>query len=165
MPARLTPIIVPRAPREWISSTAATTTRYRFRANGSGSEALEPHDERNAALAVKGWGLLRDCFVLGRLTIAWTCSTIQSAIAVCYGKGGKRREVGRDRQGLKPRRTAAVSDELGHDDLAITSAYVRGNDNTEIIQAVRERPAPMIPATARLNAQRVPGCGPQQHRS
>jgi hypothetical protein len=33
-----------------------------------------------------------------------------------------------------------------HADLAITSAYLREIDNTEIIHAVHERPAPMIPA-------------------
>ena len=31
--------------------------------------------------------------------------------------------------------------------LAITSVYLRGIDNTEIVHAVDERPAPMIPAT------------------
>jgi hypothetical protein len=36
--------------------------------------------------------------------------------------------------------------QLGHADLAITSRYLRGIDNTEIIAAVHERPAPMIPA-------------------
>ncbi len=35
--------------------------------------------------------------------------------------------------------------QLGHADLAITS--VRGIDNTEIVYAVHERPAQMIPAT------------------
>jgi site-specific recombinase XerD len=40
--------------------------------------------------------------------------------------------------------------QLGHADLGITSAYLRGIDNTEIIHAVHERPTPMIPATARL---------------
>ena len=34
-----------------------------------------------------------------------------------------------------------------HADLAITSVYLRGIDNTEIVHAVHERPAPMIPAT------------------
>jgi hypothetical protein len=32
----------------------------------------------------------------------------------------------------------------------ITSAYLRGIDNTEIIRAVYERRAPMIPASTRL---------------
>ncbi len=36
--------------------------------------------------------------------------------------------------------------QLGHADLGITSAYLRGIDNTEIIHAVHEQPAPMIPA-------------------
>lgn len=31
--------------------------------------------------------------------------------------------------------------------IGITSIYLRGIDNTEIIHAVHERPAPMIPAT------------------
>jgi site-specific recombinase XerD len=43
-----------------------------------------------------------------------------------------------------------IQRQLGHADLAITSAYLRGIDNTEIIDAVHERPTPMIPATARL---------------
>jgi site-specific recombinase XerD len=39
-----------------------------------------------------------------------------------------------------------IQRQLGHADLGITSAYLRGIDNTEIIQAVHERPGPMIPA-------------------
>ena len=40
-----------------------------------------------------------------------------------------------------------IQRQLGHADLAIASVYLRGIDNTEIVQAVHERPAPMIPAT------------------
>jgi integrase len=43
-----------------------------------------------------------------------------------------------------------IQRQLGHADLAITSRYLRGIDNTEIIQAVHERPEPMIPASQRL---------------
>ena len=39
-----------------------------------------------------------------------------------------------------------IQRQLGHVDLGITSAYLRGIDNTEIIHAVHERPAPTIPA-------------------
>lgn len=39
-----------------------------------------------------------------------------------------------------------IQRQLGHADLGITSTYLRGIDNTEIIHAVHERPAPMIPA-------------------
>ncbi len=40
-----------------------------------------------------------------------------------------------------------IQRQLGHADLAITTRYLRGIDSTEIIAAVYERPAPMIPAT------------------
>jgi site-specific recombinase XerD len=40
-----------------------------------------------------------------------------------------------------------IQRQLGHADLGITSVYLRGIDNTEIIHAVHARPAPMIPAT------------------
>ena len=43
-----------------------------------------------------------------------------------------------------------IQRQLGHADLGITSVYLRGIDSTEIIHAVHERPAPMIPATAGL---------------
>jgi site-specific recombinase XerD len=43
-----------------------------------------------------------------------------------------------------------IQRQLGHADLAITSRYLRGIDNTEIILAVHDRPEPMIPASRRL---------------
>ena len=43
-----------------------------------------------------------------------------------------------------------IQRQLGHADLGITSSYLRAIDNTEIIHAVYERPAPMIPATTGL---------------
>jgi site-specific recombinase XerD len=39
-----------------------------------------------------------------------------------------------------------IQRQLGHADLAITSVYLRGIDNTEIVHTVHERPAPMVPA-------------------
>ncbi len=47
-----------------------------------------------------------------------------------------------------------IQRQLGHADLAITSRYLRGIDNTEIIQAVHQRPEPMIPAGRQLLAGR-----------
>jgi hypothetical protein len=47
-----------------------------------------------------------------------------------------------------------IQRQLGHADLAITSQHLRGIDSTEIIQAVHERPEPMIPASRRLTAWR-----------
>jgi Phage integrase family len=43
-----------------------------------------------------------------------------------------------------------IQRQLGHADLAVTSTYLRGIDNTEIIHAVYERSVPMIPASPRL---------------
>ncbi len=43
-----------------------------------------------------------------------------------------------------------IQRQLGHADLAVTSTYLRAIDNTEIIHAVHERPAPMIPASTGL---------------
>jgi len=40
-----------------------------------------------------------------------------------------------------------IQRQLGHADLRITSTYLLGIDNTEIVHAVHERPAPMISAT------------------
>jgi site-specific recombinase XerD len=47
-----------------------------------------------------------------------------------------------------------IQRQLGHADLGITSAYLRGIDNTEIIHAVHERPAPTIPAGSTLAPRR-----------
>ena len=44
-----------------------------------------------------------------------------------------------------------IQRQLGHADLGITSSYLRGIDNTEIIHAVHQRPAPMILATTGLS--------------
>ena len=47
-----------------------------------------------------------------------------------------------------------IQRQLGHADLAITSRYLRGIDNTEIIEAVYQRPEPMIPAGRQLGIGR-----------
>lgn len=47
-----------------------------------------------------------------------------------------------------------IQRQLGHAELAITSAYLRAIDNTEVIQAVHQRAAPMIPAGQRLSRRR-----------
>jgi site-specific recombinase XerD len=38
-----------------------------------------------------------------------------------------------------------IQRQLGHADLGVTSAYLRGIDSSEIIHTVHERPAPMVP--------------------
>jgi len=47
-----------------------------------------------------------------------------------------------------------IQRQLGHADLGITSTYLRGIDNTEIIHAVHERPSPTISANAGLQIRR-----------
>jgi integrase len=47
-----------------------------------------------------------------------------------------------------------IQRQLGHAHLGITSVYLRGIDNTEIIHTVHQRPAPMIPAINGLAASR-----------
>ena len=47
-----------------------------------------------------------------------------------------------------------IQRQLGHDNLGITSVYLEGIDNAEIIDTVRARRAPMIPASAGLRQLR-----------
>ena len=42
--------------------------------------------------------------------------------------------------------------QLGHSDLGITSVYLQGIDNAEIIETVHARRAPMIPVTTALRS-------------
>jgi integrase/recombinase XerD len=42
------------------------------------------------------------------------------------------------------------SNASGHSNLGITSIYLQGIDNSEIISTVYARPAPMLPASAGL---------------
>jgi integrase/recombinase XerD len=43
-----------------------------------------------------------------------------------------------------------IQRQLGHTDLGVTSIYLQGIDNAEIINAVHNRRAPMMPASAML---------------
>jgi site-specific recombinase XerD len=43
-----------------------------------------------------------------------------------------------------------VQHQLGHSNLGITSVYLQGIDNAEIIETVHARRAPMIPVSASL---------------
>jgi integrase len=44
----------------------------------------------------------------------------------------------------------AIQRQLGHTNLSVTSTYLQGIDNAEVINTVHRRRAPMIPATAGL---------------
>jgi site-specific recombinase XerD len=43
-----------------------------------------------------------------------------------------------------------IQRQLGHTDLGVTSIYVQGIDNSEIIETVHARPAPTLPTSAGL---------------
>ena len=49
-----------------------------------------------------------------------------------------------------------IQRQLGHANLGVTSVYLRGIDNTEIIRTVHERPAPVISATNGLIDEPAP---------
>jgi site-specific recombinase XerD len=84
----------------------------------------------------------------------WAPAGVRSQIHMAAGRAGVRRRfaphqlrhahaVEMSREGVP---LLIIQRQLGHADLAITSVYLRGIDNTEIVHAVHERPAPMIPA-------------------
>jgi hypothetical protein len=58
-----------------------------------------------------------------------------------------------------------IQRQLGHTNLGVTSVYLRGIDNTEIIQTVHDRPAPVISASdalridPRTQQAPAPDCG------
>jgi hypothetical protein len=43
-----------------------------------------------------------------------------------------------------------IQRQLGHANLGVTSVYLQGIDSAEVIEAVRSRRPPMIPAAAAL---------------
>jgi integrase/recombinase XerD len=47
-----------------------------------------------------------------------------------------------------------IQRQLGHANLGITSVYLQGIDNAEIIDTVHARSAPVIPAISGLRAER-----------
>jgi site-specific recombinase XerD len=85
----------------------------------------------------------------------WAPAGVRSQLHLVAARAGVRRRFAPHQ--LRPAHAVEMSREgvpllviqrqLGHADLAITSVYLRGIDNTEIVDAVHERPAPMIPAT------------------
>ena len=75
--------------------------------------------------------------------------TVEEIVAVMRAAGDSP-----DRTRLRGIFVVVIQRQLGHADLAITSRYLRGIDNTEIIAAVHQRPAPMIPADPRIPTPR-----------
>jgi integrase/recombinase XerD len=86
---------------------------------------------------------------------AWAPAGVRSQLHHAAARAGVRRRVAphqlRHAHAVEMSRECVpllvIQRQLGHADLAITSVYLRGIDNTETVHAVHERPAPVIPAT------------------
>ena len=83
----------------------------------------------------------------------------RGALLVRRGKGGRRREVGMDAWGweelqpwfeLRLQLPLLIQRQLGDINLGITSIYLQGIDNAEIIDTVHARRQPMIPVSTSL---------------
>ena len=131
--------------------------------HGKGDKRREVGMDRWACLHLDPWLELRKQLPVGRLfcvlrgpTRGRPCASagIRAQMHQAAATAGVRRRfaphqlrhahaVEMSREGIS---LLVIQRQLGHADLAITSRYLRGIDNTEIIAAVHQRPAPMIPA-------------------
>jgi site-specific recombinase XerD len=130
---------------------------------GKGDKRREVGMDRWAWAHLEPWLRLRSELPVGRLfcvlrgpTRGRPCASagIRAQLHHTAARAGVRRRfaphqlrhahaVEMSREGIS---LLVIQRQLGHADLAITSRYLRGIDNTEIIAAVHERSAPMIPA-------------------
>jgi site-specific recombinase XerD len=135
--------------------------------HGKGDKRREVGMDRWAWSQLDPWLELRRGLLVGRLfcvlrgpTKGRPCATagIRSQLHHAAAVAGVRRRfaphqlrhahaVEISREGIS---LIVIQRQLGHADLAVTSRYLRGIDSTEIIQAVRQRPEPMIPASRQL---------------
>jgi integrase len=131
--------------------------------HGKGGKRREVGMDRWAWEQLNPWLQLRATLPVGALFCVlrgptrgrpWAPAGVRSQIHMAAGRAGVRRRfaphqlrhahaVEMSREGVP---LLIIQRQLGHADLAITSVYLRGIDNTEIVHAVHERPAPMIPA-------------------
>ena len=132
--------------------------------SGKGGKRREVGMDRWAWEQLTPWLQLRATLPVGALfcvlrgpTVgrAWAPAGVRSQLHHAAARAGVRRRfaphqlrhahaVEMSREGVP---LLVIQRQLGHADLAITSVYLRGIDNTETVHAVHERPAPMIPAT------------------
>ncbi len=121
-----------------------------------GSEQLRPWADRRVSLPVGNYFCVIHGPTAGR---PWAPSSAREELHAAARRAGVRRRfaphqlrhahaVEMSREGVP---LVVIQRQLGHADLSVTSVYLRGIDNTEIIDTVHERRPPMIPAT--------PACG------
>jgi site-specific recombinase XerD len=131
---------------------------------GKGGKRREVGMDRWAWQQLSPWLELRAAVPVGALFCVlrgptrghpWAPAGVRAQLHAAAARAGVRRRfaphqlrhahaVEMSREGVP---LLVIQRQLGHADLAITSVYLRGIDNTEIVHAVHERPAPMIPAT------------------
>ena len=131
---------------------------------GKGGKRREVGMDRWAWQQLDPWLQLRATLPVGALFCVlrgptrghpWAPAGVRSQLHYAAARAGIRRRfaphqlrhahaVEMSREGVP---LLVIQRQLGHADLAITSVYLRGIDNTEIVHAVHGRPAPMIPAT------------------
>jgi site-specific recombinase XerD len=120
-----------------------------------GWEQLRPWLEQRATLPVGASLCVLHGPTAGR---AWAASAAREELRAAAVRAGVRRRfaphqlrhahaVEMAREGIP---ITVIQRQLGHADLGVTSVYLRGIDNTEIIDTVHERRAPMMPANAGL---------------
>ena len=140
--------------------------------HGKGGKRREVGMDRWAWDQLAPWLTLRSALPVGALFCIlrgptrgrpWAPAGVRTQLHAAAARGGVRRRlaphqlrhahaVEMSREGVP---LLVIQRQLGHADLAITSVYLRGIDNTEIVHTVHERPAPMVPAQSRLS--NVPG--------
>jgi site-specific recombinase XerD len=138
---------------------------------GKGGKRREVGMDRWAWNQLEPWMTLRSNLPVGALFCIlrgptrgrpWAPAGVRTQLHAAAARAGVRRRfaphqlrhahaVEMSREGIS---LLVIQRQLGHADLAITSVYLRGIDNTEIVHTVHERPAPMVPAQSRL--ARVP---------
>jgi len=120
-----------------------------------GWEQLGPWLSRRATMPVGTLFCVIDGPSAGR---PWTASAARCQLRRLAGEAGVRRRFAphqlRHAHAIEMAREGVplniIQRQLGHTDLGVTSTYLQGIDNAEIINAVHARRAPMMPASAGL---------------
>ncbi|MDQ6730358.1 MAG: site-specific integrase [Actinomycetota bacterium] len=132
--------------------------------HGKGGKRREVGMDRWGWQQLEPWLQIRATLPIGALFCVlrgptrgrpWAPAGVRAQLHLAASRAGVRRRfaphqlrhahaVEMSREGVS---LLVIQRQLGHADLAITSVYLRGIDNTEIVHAVHERPAPMIPAS------------------
>jgi len=117
-----------------------------------GWEQLRPWLSHRATMPVGALFCVMDGPSAGR---PWTASAVRCQLRRLAARAGVRRRFAPQpaasrschREGVP---VNIIQRQLGHTDLGVTSTYLQGIDNAEIVNAVHARRAPMMPASAGL---------------